>query len=260
MERNIISTSCQNTIKPTKLSSTCRPKCKCNSPTSNSCLSRFPHVMCLGELIIRLHYYYNKAIFFSLFSYICWLHIFWTYSVHPTNLIQRISCKTDSWAEWSCKHEQQYKTSTINTRESYGSCFPSLTHNSPQDLRLFSTVRNEVRACRFSWFSSNSKPGLDRKESAGGTDRDWTLGSDITFLFPSYLLMRFSVVDFQNTQNSVSNEENNASQLQARWHDSPKKEKVRRVLNCTNATEWREAGFPRVQVNTCWWELQCLHH
>lgn len=43
--------------------------------------------------------------------------------------------------------------STINTEKSYGSCFPSMTRNPPQDLRLFSTMRNEVTACRFSEFS-----------------------------------------------------------------------------------------------------------
>lgn len=55
------------------------------------------------------------------------------------------------------------KKSIINwEKEIYGSCFPSITHNSPQDLRLFSTLRNEVTACRFLFFRIQNKRFLLR--------------------------------------------------------------------------------------------------
>lgn len=99
--------------------------------------------------------------------------------------------------EWWCKHEQKYKkVQLIKNKKSHGSCFPLMTHNSPQHLRLFSTMRNEVKAFRFSWFShllwqvlilSRILRQKFGQKSIGGTNGERMFGSNIFFHYIWFL-------------------------------------------------------------------------
>lgn len=114
----------------------------------NYYLRRFP---CFWGGVDYCHtYYYNKAILLQpIFVYLliaqCSLKQLKKFCTCTKDTLQIV--QPSGYGNMTKPYLKKKKVLLI--KKSYDICDSSVTHNSPRHLRLFSTMRNEVRACRF---------------------------------------------------------------------------------------------------------------